>query len=153
VGRNPSPLFYSEDNPYAIVSVRDFEIGVGYTIREGEDITLICSGPILEEALKVAQIVKESVRVVDMPTIRPIDGDIIEEAARETGWICTVQDHFENGGLRDEALQVVAARHLKVKFDYIALSGFAESGSKADLYEKYGLSANRIIEKLGLTSI
>ncbi len=153
VGRNPSPVFYSEDNPYAIVSVRDFEIGVGYTIREGEDITLICSGPILEEALKVAQIVKESVRVVDMPTIRPIDGDIIEEAARETGWICTVQDHFENGGLRDEALQVVAARHLKVKFDYIALSGFAESGSKADLYEKYGLSANRIIEKLGLTSI
>lgn len=153
VGRNPSPLFYRENNPYGITTTPNFEIGKGYKVVEGNDLTLICSGPILEEALKVAQMVKESVRVVDMPTIRPIDGDIIEEAARETGWICTVQDHFENGGLRDEVLQVVAARHLHIKFDYIALSGFAESGSKADLYEKYGLSANRIMAKLGLTPI
>jgi transketolase len=122
VGRNPSPIFFGE-----------------------------CSGPILEEALKVAQLVKESVRVIDMPTIRPVDGDIIEEAAIQTGRICTVQDHFVNGGLKEEVLSVIGERRLHVQFDYIALSGFAESGSKSDLYEKYGLSANRIIEKLQLT--
>jgi transketolase len=130
---------------------RDFEIGKGCKVREGKDIALICSGPILIQVLLVAQRVKESVCVIDMPTIRPVDEAIIEEAALETGYICTVQDHFENGGLRDEVLWVINKRNLRIKFQFIALSGFAESGSAADLYEKYGLSANRIIERLGLT--
>jgi transketolase len=129
----------------------DFEIGRGYEVKRGKDITLICSGPILIEALIVADRVRESVRVIDMPTIRPADEAIIMEAARETSRLCTVQDHFENGGLRDEVLAVVAKKRLHVVFDFIALSGFGESGSPADLYEKYGLSANRIIEKLNLT--
>ncbi len=151
VGRNPTDLIYSENNRYGVKPRLDFEIGKGYKIKDGNDITLICSGPILIQALIVAQSVRESVQVIDMPTIRPIDEQIIEEAALETGYICTVQDHFENGGLRDEVLSVLAKRKLNIKFNYIALSGFAESGSAADIYEKYGLSANRIIEKLGLT--
>ncbi len=151
VGRNPTDLIYSENNRYGVKPRLDFEIGKGYKIKDGNEITLICSGPILIQALIVAQSVRESVQVIDMPTIRPIDEQIIEEAALETGYICTVQDHFENGGLRDEVLSVLAKRKLNIKFNYIALSGFAESGSAADIYEKYGLSANRIIEKLGLT--
>lgn len=151
LGRNPSPIFYCEDNPFGVSPIRDFQIGKGYLVREGQDITLVCSGPILEEALKVARMVVESVRVIDMPTIRPVDGDIIEKAARETGRLCSVQDHFQNGGLNEEVLHVLQERRLNVQFDYIALAGFAESGSKADLYEKYGLSAKRIIEKLQLT--
>jgi transketolase len=152
VGRNPTPLFYKENNPYKIFPVRDFEIGRGYKVKDGKEMTLICAGPILHEALTAAQMVKESVRVIDMPTIRPIDKDIIEQAAVETGRICTVQDHFENGGLKEEVLSVIAAKRLNVKFDFIALSGFAESGSQADLYEKYGLSAKCIVEKLRLTA-
>jgi transketolase len=151
VGRNPTPLFYSTNNAYGISPAKEFEIGKGYKVKEGTDITLICAGPILEEALGVAERVKESVRVIDMPTIRPVDDEIIEEAAKETGRLCTVQDHFENGGLKEEVLSVIAARGLNVRFDFIALSGYAESGSRDDLYEKYGLSAGRIIEKLGLT--
>ena len=150
VGRNPTPLVYSENNAYGVKPTREFEIGKGYRIKDGGDITLIASGPILCEALGVARSVKESVRVIDMPTIRPADADIVEEAARETGWVCTVQDHFENGGLKDEVLTILATRGLTVKFDYVALSGFAESGSPPDLYQKYGLSAGRIIEKLQL---
>ncbi|MFH1124404.1 MAG: transketolase C-terminal domain-containing protein, partial [Pseudomonadota bacterium] len=148
VGRNPSPLFYSENNSYGIPPMTNFEIGKGYKVRKGTDVTFICSGPILAEAFKVAQMVKESVMIIDMPTIRPVDAAIIEEGARETGRICTVHDHFENGGLKEEVLQVIASRRLTVQFDWIALSGFAESGSQADLYDKYGLSARRIIEKL-----
>ncbi len=150
VGRNPTPLVYGDDNAYGVEPIRSFEIGKGYQIQEGKDVTLICSGPILVEALRVRETVRESVRIIDMPTVRPIDGPIIEEAARETGWLCTVQDHFKSGGLRDEVAQWIAARRLGVRFDYVALEGFAESGSQADVYEKYGLSARRIIEKLGL---
>ncbi len=151
VGRNPTPLFYSSRNSYGITPPRRFRIGKGYQVKNGRDITLICSGPILHEALTAAGWVKESVRVLDMPTIRPIDAALIEKACRETGRICTVQDHFETGGLKDEVLSVLAARRLETDFSWVALSGFAESGSPKDLYEKYGLSANAIIDKLGLT--
>jgi len=150
VGRNPTPLIYSDNNPYVVTPIPNFEIGKGYKIKNGNDITLICSGPILCQALMVAQTVKEGVRIIDMPTIRPVDGEIIEEAAMETGRICTIQDHFKNGGLKDEVLGVIAERRLNVEFDFIALSDFAESGSPPDLYDKYGLSAKRIIEKLEL---
>ena len=150
VGRNPTPLFYTTDNAFGITPVDTFEIGKGIKVKDGTDITLICSGPILEEALKVAQRVKESVRVIDMPTIRPVDAQLIEEAARETGHICTVQDHYENGGLNEEVRAVLSAKQLNVKFDAVAMAGFAESGSRDDLYEKYGLSANQIIKKLKL---
>ena len=150
IGRNPTPLFYTDNNPYGVSPIRNFEIGKGYKVREGREITLICSGPILYQALMVAQMVEESVRVIDMPTVRPVDRGMIEKAAKDTGHICAIQDHFENGGLRDEVLGVIAEKRIDVKFDFIAVTGFAESGSAADLYEKYGLSAKRIIEKLGL---
>lgn len=153
VGRNPTPLFYSDNNSYGIEPRRAFEIGKGIKVKNGKDITLISSGPILHEALQAAQSVKESVRVIDMPTIRPVDDGIIAEAAAETGRICTIQDHYENGGLKEEVLAVLAARGLNVKFETIALTGFAESGSKDDLYQKYGLSADRIVEKLKLTPV
>ena len=151
VGRNPTDLIYSDNNRYGVAPRRDFEIGKGYKIKDGQDLTLICSGPILIQALIVAQSVRESVRVIDMPTIRPVDESLVEEAARDTGRICTIQDHFENGGLKDEVLAVIGKKRLDVAFEFVALPGFAESGSASDLYEKYGLSANRIIEKLKLT--
>ncbi|MFC1915367.1 transketolase C-terminal domain-containing protein [Chloroflexota bacterium] len=150
--RSNSELIYADGNPYGVAPIRDFEIGKGYKIKDGKDITLIGSGPILNQVLMAAQMVKESVRVIDMPTVRPADGDIIEQAAKETGRICTVQDHFENGGLNDEVLRVLAARRLSVTFDFIALSGFTRSGTAEDVYEMFGLSARRIVEKLGLTA-
>ncbi|MCU0594227.1 MAG: hypothetical protein MUC98_02020 [Desulfobacterota bacterium] len=151
VGRNPTPLVYVEDNAFRVSPMKEFEIGKGYRIKEGKDITLICSGPILIEALKLASLVKESVAVIDMPTIRPVDEGLVEEAARQTGRICTIQDHYENGGLRDEVMTVITSRRIPVQLDHVALSGFAKSGSPADLYDRFGLSARRIIEKLELT--
>jgi transketolase len=151
LGRNPAALIYAENNAFGVAARRDFPLGKGFEIKGGQEITFICSGPILYEVLIVARAVKESVRIIDMPTNRPIDQDLIVAAAKETGWICTVQDHFENGGLKDEVLNVIVTKRLDIKFDFIALSGFAESGGAADVYEKYGLSARRIIAKLKLT--
>jgi transketolase len=153
VGRNPTPIIYAENNPYHVAPVKDFQIGKGYTIKEGDDVCLVCSGPVLVEALKVAEAVKERVMVIDMPTIRPLDEALVKEAALRTARICTVQDHFQNGGLRDEVMSVLVANRLRVGFESVALSGFAKSGSPADLYDRFGLSARRIVEKLGLTPV
>jgi transketolase len=72
-------------------------------------------------------------------------------AARKTKRIVTIQDHYRNGGLGDAVLQVIGKHRLSVEYHSIALNGFAESGSPEDLYEKYGFSANRIMEQLGLS--
>jgi transketolase len=120
-------------------------------LREGEDLTIIASGPVLCEVLKATQAARESIQVIDMPTIEPIDEEIIVRAARKTKRIVTVQDHYRNGGLGDAVLQVIGKQCLSVEYHSIALNGFAESGSPEDLYEKYGLSAGRIMEQLGLS--
>ena len=151
IGRNASPLFYTPDNKFGVEPRTEFEIGKGYTVKEGKDITFISSGPILAEAIEVASMVKERIRVIDMPTVKPLDEEIIEKAAKDTGYIVTIQDHYENCGLNEAVGKVLLMKQLNVKFNYIALSGYTKSGSKNDLYEKFGLSANRIIEKLGLT--
>jgi transketolase len=153
VGRNPTPVIYSEDNPFHVTPAKDFQIRKGYTLKGGTDLCLICSGPVLAEALKVAQSVRESVMVVDMPTIRPLDAALVKEAAKLTGRLCTIQDHYENGGLRDEVMAILTTGGITVEFEYVALSGFAKSGSPSDLYDRYGLSARRIIEKLKLTPL
>jgi transketolase len=153
VGRNPTPIIYGENNPYHVAPLADFQIGKGYKIKEGKDVCLICSGPVLAEALKAAEAVKENVMVIDMPTIRPLDQTLVKEAAFRTGRICTIQDHYENGGLRDEVMAILATEGIPVRFEYVALSGFAKSGSPADLYDRFGLSARRMIEKLGLTPL
>ena len=151
VGRNPTPLIYSKDNDFGVKPVQDFEIGKGVLLKEGEDWTIIASGPVLCEVLTVAQMARESIQVIDMPTIEPVDEEIIVRSAQKTSRIATVQDHYRNGGLGDAVLQAIAKHRLSVEYHSIGLSGFAESGSPKDLYEKYGLSASRIMEQLGLT--
>ena len=151
IGRNPTPLIYVNGNDFGVAPVLDFEIGKGILLKEGGDWTIIASGPVLCEALKVAQMARESVQVIDMPTIEPVDEDLIVKAAMKTKRIATVQDHYKNGGLNDAVLRAIAKNRLQVEFHSIALSGFGESGSPKDLYEKYGLSASKIMEQLGLT--
>jgi transketolase len=151
LGRNPTDLIYSANNAFHVKPVRDFEIGKGYWLKQGSDITFIASGPIIIQALIVAQSVKESVGVLDMPTIVPIDESIIFEAAKRSKKIVTLQDHYKNGGLKDAVAEVLAVKGAKVEFDFVGLEDFAESGSAKDLYEKYGLSANSLIKRFHLT--
>ena len=151
MGRNPTDLIYSTNNAFNVKPIRDFEIGKGYWLKQGSDITFIASGPIILQALIVAQSVKESVGVIDMPTIVPIDESIVLEAAQRTKKIVTLQDHYKNGGLKDAVAEVLAVKGARVEFDFVGLEDFTESGSAKDLYEKYGLSANSFIRRFHLT--
>jgi transketolase len=151
LGRNPTELIYGVNNLYDVPSIREFDIGKGYWLKHGSDMTLMGSGPIVIQALIVAQSVEESIGVIDMPTIVPIDENIIAEASQRSKKIVTLQDHFKNGGLKDEVAGVIALKSLKVEFDYVGLHDFTESGSAKDLYEKYGLSASSIIKRFNLT--
>jgi len=80
----------------------EFQLGKGIVLREGSDITFIAAGSIVHDVLKVAGMLAEKgigARVINMPSIKPIDKENIVQAARETGIIVTVEEHSIIGGL------------------------------------------------------
>ena len=85
---------------------------------------------------------------VNIPTLKPIDKDIIVECAKSSDMLFTVEDHSIVGGL-GSAVSDVLTEHFPAKLSKIGLNDvFPESAPPADLYEKYGLSANKIAERV-----
>ena len=87
------------------------------------------------------------ITVIDMPTIKPLDKEIIKKYA--TTNIFTVEDHSIIGGLGSSVAEVIAETGLGSKLTRIGINDiFPESGVPSDLYEKYGLSANKIKQRI-----
>jgi transketolase len=129
-----------------------FEFGKGQIIADGEDITIFSTGCILNDVFEASKIIEEktsmSVRVVNMPTLKPIDKDIIVECAESTDMLFTVEDHSIIGGL-GSAVSDVLTEQMPKSLCKIGLNDvFPESAPPADLYEKYGLSSNKIAERV-----
>ena len=130
----------------------DFEFGKGQIVKDGSDVTIFSTGCILGDVMDAAGIIEEktskSVRVVNMPTLKPIDTDIIVECAESSDMLFTVEDHSIIGGL-GSAVSDVLTEHIPTSLCKIGLNDvFPESAPPADLYEKYGLSANKIAERV-----
>ena len=143
IGRQPTEEVLPSDY--------QFKFGKGYVIREGSDVTLFASGCILSEVLKAVGFLESeqiSCRVVNMPTIKPIDEDIIIESARLTKYLVSIEDHSVIGGLgsaiADVLVQKYPAKLLKIGVN----DCFPESGPPDELWEKYGLSSSQIINKV-----
>ena len=137
-GRNPSPALYEKG---------EFEIGKGYQVREGDDVTIIAMGDMVYESVLAADKLKEqgiNARVIDMPSIKPIDKDLIIKAAQETGVIVTAEDHNIIGGL-GSAVCEVTSQFCPVPVHRVGVSDiFGRSGEKKELSEAYGLTAENI---------
>lgn len=129
----------------------DFEFGKGQVIKDGEDMTIIATGCILPEVIKAAELIESewySVRVVNMPTIKPIDEGLIIDCCKKTKMIVTVEDHSIIGGL-GSAVAEVTSSHSPARVVRLGLNDiFPESASPDDLYEKYELNAKGIAEKV-----
>ncbi len=127
-----------------------FEVGKGVQLREGNDVTIIATGLMVNEALNAADTLKAegiSARVINIHTIKPIDKDIICKAANETGVIVTAEEHSVIGGLGSAVADVVTeccpVPVVKVGVNDV----FGHSGPAADLLKEFGLSAENIAEK------
>lgn len=129
----------------------NFEIGKGTELKEGNDVTIIATGVMVEKALAASEsLLKEGVgvRVVNMASIKPIDQEIIIKAAKETKGIVTVEEHSIIGGLGSAVSEVVVENH-PTKVKRIGTEDvFGESGKGPELLEKYGLSVENIIKKV-----
>jgi len=123
------------------------EIGKGQLLKEGKDISLIATGHMVWEALQAAYMLgKQGIdaRVINIHTIKPIDKQIIIDAARETGRIVTIEEHQVFGGFGSAVAEVVVQHH-PVKMKIIGINDtFGESGQPAELMKKFKLNAEDI---------
>jgi len=124
-----------------------FTIGKAVTLREGKDTSIIAIGVMVTRALAAAEeLEKEGIncRVLNMPTVKPVDEAAIIKAATETGAIVTAEEHQLNGGLGSIVARVVAAS-CPVPMEFVAVKDvFGQSGKPDELLEKYGLTADEI---------
>lgn len=125
-----------------------FGIGKGVTLKEGTDVTLVCTGFETGQALQAAEeLEKDNIhaRVIHIHTIKPIDQEILVKAAKETGLIITCEEHSIYGGLGSVVAEVVS-EHAPCKVIKVGIQDtFGESGKPMELIEKYGLSAQHIV--------
>jgi len=139
--RNEVPRIFTED--YAP------RIGKGLTLREGDDVSLIACGVMVARTLLAArQLAAEGIgaRVIEMHTIKPLDGEMVARAAEETGAIVTVEEHSVIGGLGGAVAEHVTATH-PVPLERVGIADrFTESGPYADLLDKYGMSVEAIAD-------
>ena len=128
-----------------------FKIGKGSLLRCGSDVTVIATGMNVQMALKAADALETqgiSVRVIDMHTIKPIDRDIIEQAAAETGDIVTTEEANVVGGLGSAVAEVVC-RHCPVPMVIHGVNDvFGRSGAAQSVLDAYGINTEGIIEAI-----
>lgn len=127
-----------------------FAIGKGMEVKSGNDVTIIATGIMVDEAVKAfEELSKEgiSARVIDMHTIKPIDKEIIIKAAKETKGIITAEEHNIIGGLGSAVAEVLAENHPAMLKRVGINDTFGESGKPDELMKKYGLTAENIIAK------
>lgn len=127
----------------------NFEIGKAVTLREGKDATIVATGIMVDAALDAYNTLAEEgikVRVLNIHTIKPIDREALEKAARETGVIVTAEEHNVIGGLGSAVSEVITETHPVPVLKVGVKDTFGESGKPNELLVKYGLTASDIVK-------
>ena len=128
-----------------------FEIGKGKILKDGSDVTIMGCGVTTERSLRAAKQLEKngiSARVVNMPTIKPIDVELIIKCAEETKGIVTAEDHNIFGGL-GSAVAEVLVKYNPVPMEFVGVKdSFGESGEPDELAEKYGIDNKAIIKSV-----
>ena len=141
-GRPAVPVFTPADQV--------FEIGKAIQLQEGSDVTIVATGHLVWEALEAAKVLHEkgiSAEVINIHTIKPLDDKAILDSVAKTGCIVTAEEHNHLGGLGESVARVLALHHPTPQ-EFVATNDtFGESGTPAQLMEKYGLNSASIVEK------
>ena len=141
-GRLAVPRIFDEDYK--------FEIGKGVYLKEGTDVTIIATGLMVERALQAAEMLAAegiSAAVINMATIKPLDRDIIIDAAKKTGAIVTAEEHSVIGGLGSAVAEVICETTPVPVMKVGVEDTFGKSGPALELLEIFGLNAQNICEK------
>jgi transketolase len=116
---------------------------------DNDDVTIVACGITVEEAASAASTLASdgvSARLLDCYSIKPVDGDTLAAAARETGAIVTVEDHWPEGGLGEAVLSALAAEGVGASVVKLGVRGMPGSGKPDELLHAAGIDADAIVE-------
>ncbi len=141
-GRPVVPIF---TDPY-----QEFIIGKAWTVNEGKDVSIFATGHLVWEAILAGEILAEKgidAEIINIHTIKPLDDEAVLASVRKTGCVVSAEEHQIAGGLGDSIAQLLIKNHL-APMEFVGVEdSFGESGTPAQLMEKYGLNAAAIVEK------
>ncbi|AXG70866.1 1-deoxy-D-xylulose-5-phosphate synthase [Kordia sp. SMS9] len=126
-----------------------FEIGKAVQLTEGTDVTIIATGHLVWEALQAAETLEAagiSAEVINIHTIKPLDEEAILASVAKTGCVVTAEEHNFLGGLGESVSRTLAVHHPTPQEFVATQDTFGESGTPAQLMEKYGLNAAAIVK-------
>lgn len=142
-GRYAVPVLFDKDE-------YKFELGKGVKLADGKDVTIVATGIMVGMALEARKMLADEgidARVINIHTIKPLDKDIIIEAAKETGALVVAEEHNVYGGLGSAVAEVLCencpAPMLRVGVE----DKYGRSGTVPALLEAYGLTAENIVAK------
>ena len=140
-GRLAIPVFHEEGF--------NFQIGKGEVLRDGTDVAIIANGLLVYEAIQAGEALAEmgiNAMVINMATVKPLDEELVLEAAKKCGKVITCEEHSVIGGL-GEAVCSLLSEKLPTPVRRIGVNDeFGHSGPAAALLKQFGLSAEHIVE-------
>lgn len=154
IAEHQGPVYLRFGRPAVPVftpSEQKFEIGKAIKLTEGKDVTIVATGHLVWEALEASKVLFErgiSAEVINIHTIKPIDEKAILESVSKTRCIVTAEEHNIIGGLGESVARVLGT-HNPAPQEFIGTNDvFGESGTPAQLMEKYGLNSISIVAKV-----
>ena len=142
-GRPVVPVFTAPD--------QKFEIGKAWMVNEGKDVSIFATGHLVWEAIQAGEILEKEgidVEIINIHTIKPLDEEAIIKSVSKTNCAVTAEEHQMNGGLGDLVCQLLS-RKMPKPVEVVGVDdSFGESGTPAQLMEKYGLNAQNIVNKV-----
>lgn len=138
-----------EETPSIHDPAEAFEIGRGYVVREGADVTIATYGIALARAVEAARNLSSrgiDAEVLDMPSLKPFDRALLARSVRKTGRLVTLEDHNVVGGLASIACEALVDARIAPEFRALGIQDvFTESGNNQELRAKFGTDAAAVV--------
>lgn len=141
-GRPKVPVFTEADG--------EFIIGKALLLNEGTDVTIFATGHLVWEAIQAGKMLADkgvSAEIINIHTIKPLDAEAVLASVAKTRCAVTAEEHQMNGGMGDSVCQLLALKN-PTPVEMVAINdSFGESGTPELLMQKYGLTADNIVNK------
>lgn len=128
----------------------EFELGKAIRIREGEHVTILATGELVQQAVlagKFMELSGVSAEILSLHSLRPLDIESILNSVRKTGAVVTVEEHMVHGGLGEAVAAVLMEAGIHAKFKMLGIPDeYTVTGSQADIFYHYGLLMEGLAE-------